>query len=356
MILVSLVRLTRRLRARRGASLAAIAAVLAFAILGNAITFLVFERSANPELSVEDALWYSLISITTIGYGDFFPTTTPGRLGTVFFVIVLGLGAFSVALGMTIDAVNSGLTRGRRGLGRAMARDHALIVNVPSLVRVRQLVEEIRSERSAPDEIVIVANDLEELPDLGPDVTFIRGSTHDAETFDRADVCQARMAIVLSRDYGDADSDALVAATVSVLDRARPELFIVAECVDPRHRTLFDAVRCDAIVPGLHIAGNLLVQEVHDPGVSGLIETLTSNRKGATVYTTAIPDGATVRADYRHLAADLLERDVNLIAWQREGTTRTELGADLAKPGDRLVYIAVQRSPWEDLAGAAAKG
>jgi len=41
--------------------------------------------------SYVDALYFSIITLTTIGYGDFSPQTTEGKLFTIFYII-LGVG------------------------------------------------------------------------------------------------------------------------------------------------------------------------------------------------------------------------------------------------------------------------
>jgi len=38
-----------------------------------------------------DSLYFSVITLTTIGYGDFSPTTDAGKLFTIFYIII-GLG------------------------------------------------------------------------------------------------------------------------------------------------------------------------------------------------------------------------------------------------------------------------
>lgn len=38
-----------------------------------------------------DALYFSIITLTTIGYGDFSPQTTEGKVFTIFYIIV-GIG------------------------------------------------------------------------------------------------------------------------------------------------------------------------------------------------------------------------------------------------------------------------
>jgi voltage-gated potassium channel len=51
-------------------------------------------ESKSPEANITtggDALWYALVTITTVGYGDFFPVTTAGRV-TAMFIMFMGVG------------------------------------------------------------------------------------------------------------------------------------------------------------------------------------------------------------------------------------------------------------------------
>lgn len=48
--------------------------------------------------TASDAIWYTIVTISTVGYGDQYPVTNPGRiLGT--FIIVLGVGIFGTLTG-----------------------------------------------------------------------------------------------------------------------------------------------------------------------------------------------------------------------------------------------------------------
>ena len=38
-----------------------------------------------------DSLYFSMITLTTIGYGDFSPATNPGKIFTIFYIII-GIG------------------------------------------------------------------------------------------------------------------------------------------------------------------------------------------------------------------------------------------------------------------------
>ncbi len=64
-------------------------------IIGSFIFFIV-ERSVNPEVpNYESAMWFSIISMTTVGYGDIVPVTLVGRIIGVI-IILTGMGYVSL--------------------------------------------------------------------------------------------------------------------------------------------------------------------------------------------------------------------------------------------------------------------
>ncbi len=55
--------------------------------------------------SLGEAFWYSLVTLTTIGYGDFYPVTPAGRLIASIFVI-LGIGLLGFFVGFMLEFVS----------------------------------------------------------------------------------------------------------------------------------------------------------------------------------------------------------------------------------------------------------
>ena len=90
------------------------------------------------------------------------------------------------------------------------------------------------------------------------------------------------------------------------------------------------------------MAGNLLVQELHDPGVARVIEEITSNQKGNTLFSLQV-EGGIDWDNYNLLAKALLDRKVNLLAVTQDEKTHTLFEDIRPQEGDVLVYVAHQR-------------
>jgi voltage-gated potassium channel len=78
-------------RSRYAAFLTILLTILVLTVAS--VLVLQFE-SKSPDANITsggDALWYSLVTITTVGYGDFYPVTAAGRI-TASFIMFMGVG------------------------------------------------------------------------------------------------------------------------------------------------------------------------------------------------------------------------------------------------------------------------
>lgn len=72
----------------------------------SAVGIYYFENAAQPLVysSIFDSLWWSVTTLTTVGYGDMYPVTVGGRMFT-FLILMIGLGIIAVPTGILSTAL-----------------------------------------------------------------------------------------------------------------------------------------------------------------------------------------------------------------------------------------------------------
>jgi len=116
-------RLAEQVMERRAIATFLLTIWLVFVVVEVAGATVFAAESSSPAANITtagDALWWGIVTITTVGYGDQYPTTPTGRIIGVF-LLVAGIGLFSV---LTAFIANAFLARPpKRALALTRARD-----------------------------------------------------------------------------------------------------------------------------------------------------------------------------------------------------------------------------------------
>jgi voltage-gated potassium channel len=190
-------------------------------LAASAAGFVSLESGTQPEpVGWFEGLWWAMVTLFTVGYGDFVPKTTTGRvLG--MGVMVSGIGLVSTITGSLASAMVERRLKKRRGLLPVSVEGHILIMGWNGhgallLSRLRRMPELAR----AP---VVLAADMEparfeelsETLGLGSDLSFVRGDTTQKAVLERANPAKARLAYILPREDAppeDADNESVLTA------------------------------------------------------------------------------------------------------------------------------------------------
>lgn len=128
------------------------ALLAAYALLLLALTA---AESAHPDSSIKsiwDALWYSLVTITTVGYGDLYPVSPAGKVIALFFLL-LSVGALALAVSLAYSALTGSLIpRLKLLMGRKKAWYVFSQVNTASLALAHDTAHQ------HPDSLIIFCN------------------------------------------------------------------------------------------------------------------------------------------------------------------------------------------------------
>eukprot|EP00737_Agarophyton_chilense_P001478 gb/GEZJ01001663.1/.p1 GENE.gb/GEZJ01001663.1/~~gb/GEZJ01001663.1/.p1 ORF type:complete len:1636 (-),score=201.02 gb/GEZJ01001663.1/:993-5900(-) len=109
------------------------------------------------DLTLANSFYFTVVTIFTVGYGDFVPFTLLGRLW-IIFIIVFGAYLVSRKIGQVVDVV-SGLRRGLGSFVKAEATDHCVICGNVKWEYLKAFVLEFYGDdRNAKTKLVIICD------------------------------------------------------------------------------------------------------------------------------------------------------------------------------------------------------
>lgn len=201
--------------------------ILGYATLG---TYLL-GRGFDPVISdLPTALYYSIITVTTVGFGDITPTTTQTRMFTLS-IIVFGLGIFATTVATVFGtAVSNNLRRVLSPKGVAMnLNDHIILVGSGLIADNTAL--ELRQRKRSFVRIVTAATETTD--------TEIIGDAGEDATLKQAGIKDARLVIAASDDEAE---NAMTALSAKELN---PNVRVLALAETPAHVPRLKRARAD---------------------------------------------------------------------------------------------------------------
>ncbi|NLV04654.1 potassium channel protein [Haloarcula rubripromontorii] len=201
-----------------------------------------------------DAVYYVIVTIATVGYGDITPVTAEARWFSLS-IILFGTGAFTVAVGALIGpAIES---RMATAFGVMTASELTLLEDHVVVLGYGDVTASLLKELGEETEVVVVTPDEETVASLqGEGVNLLTGDPTDEAVLKDARVGTASGVVVGSND--DARDVLAVIATKNV----NPDIRTVAAATDQKHVEKFRAVGADEVINPRSIGGRLLGQSV----------------------------------------------------------------------------------------------
>jgi voltage-gated potassium channel len=287
----------------------------------------------DGHISFGDLIYFTFVTITTVGYGDIVPVTdrarmidallvTPARL--VFIMIFVGT-AYELVIQRWVETF-------RMERLQANLRDHVVICGFGA--GGQMAAREILARGTPPTQIVVIDvadGPLEDAADLG--LTGLRGDASRADVLQDAAVTRARGVIVCA---GDDPINALISLAVRRETRTT-RLVVAAEGLDTK--PIMQQSGADAVVSAPMIGGYVLADALESPGVADLLVDILS-ASGEVEWREIDVAETQIGQPPQHLRECVViavRRDARLLwPWQPE--------AQRLAAGDRLVVVRATQS------------
>lgn len=307
-------------------------------VLGGMTVYLV-EGGQNPAMrDLGDGLWWGLVTLTTVGFGDIAPVTGMGRIvaGVLMVTGMVTLGLFAGIVGHTLPRAVMNIREEQIRMSGYI--DHLVICGYES--GARMFLDALAAERHEGDAPVVLFAPGERPPDVPPDFMWISGDPTKESELAKVRLAYASSVVLLGdRTVTPQQSDAntiLTAFTIrsflqkhEEVHRARP-LHIVAEVLDAENVAHLETAGVDEVVETTRVGFSLLAHATEMPGTAALVSELAS--VGAhSLYVGRRPkglDGAT----YAEVAHQLKQDHGVLLIGVRDRVT----GRDAINPPDEL--------------------
>lgn len=249
--------------------LRAVLAVIVYYVL---VTLLIWYEKDSAQSAITNytqALWYTLVTITTVGYGDLYPTTIYGRVvGLVFVLFSVGLYGFLISqFGNILATIKENKKRGYHG---TTMKDHAIIIGWNDFGKA--VTEQLLGVGKAVAVVTEDVHDLETIKGLFSDKQFfaLYSDFENYELLKKANLEQSSMVFVNLKD----DTEKLV--YILNLKKKYGDLnFIVTLDNGDLKQTFIRAGVTHAISKN-ELASKLLASYIFEPDVAAYSEDILS--------------------------------------------------------------------------------
>lgn len=225
------------------------------------------------------AVWLTLTTLATVGYGDVSAQTPLGQLMTIVLMYGCGITLMTFLISDYVDFRMARRERIRTGHWDWNMADHILIINSPKYnyeAYFLRMVSQIRESGEYTDTPIMLLNQdfANGLPDslrrLG--VVHVTGLASRPEDLARAGVERARHIVVLSRDEYSPDSDSYSFDVCYRLYERHLGPRVIAEVVDDANRARLRDLKIKALLRPIRSYPEIIVRAMVAPGVERIIE------------------------------------------------------------------------------------
>ncbi len=291
--------------------------LLLFVLIFGSIAFSYFEKKG-----IWDAVYWVLVTITTVGYGDFTPETTGGRI-TFVLVALGGIGTIAYVIEQLVSFSTKRALKKLFGSEAMKMKKHTIIVGWNT--KAEEAVKELQNEDEA---FLVVGSELNQAELNAREILHISGDPTKSETLKRCGIEAAKTMMIPLEN----DSETIMIALAA--RKLNPGIKIVATCEAREHVEMMREAGIDHIISYAEISGRLLAHAVSEPVVVSFIMDASTSVEGF--------DLKQIRVGEKTRLSDIpLSESEKVIALYRSGRFIFHFATDvMLDEGDYLVVIS----------------
>jgi voltage-gated potassium channel len=295
-----------------------------------------------------DGLYWALVTMTTVGYGDIVPHTLYGRV-IAMLTIISGIAVYTATISLAAGSLIEAAERRRQGYIRYRGVRHVVVVGWTPASEAA--IRELRNRGYTGDIVLVTEKPATVLREAELEgVTLVRGDPTRRDTLLRANVPRANMVIVSTND--DAKTVLVVLAVRGLNGRAR----IVAEALHPENVELMHKAGADIVVPTRDLGGRMLATSLIEPGAAMFVENI-SRAEARPIELHEMPAAPYAGRRYIDVLLEMRKKGLTPVALRRRGVLISNPSDDMViEPDDILVVVMPGGASQQPAAAAMEPG
>ena len=320
--------------------------------------FLESSETASGIKSLFNSFWFTIVTITTVGYGDMSPLSAPGKIAAV---VIMAIGV--LYMGVLTGNITSWLVeRNRRrvhGLVPVKKKEgHFIILGWRQ--GMKELLKDILLLHKTDSSYLVLVNDTsaQEVNELRQDIAlkevgFFHGDYTNKEVLLNACGDSASKVLVISDELSDRTAEEIdfrsVLATIAI-KRLNPQIYTIAEIIQPKFIMYLQHVDVEEIILNRYSARALLCNIALMSGLNSIFTTFFSLNGGLLRIEAIHPQF--IGKTYRELKSNLdqslviglLENTGNLRIRKQEKINLAQKSVSIKKAIEGLIELKDTRS------------
>jgi voltage-gated potassium channel len=272
---------------------------------------------AEPDVTFADALWWSVVTISTVGYGDITPSTILGRLIASLDMLV-GIGVLAILTAKIASTLVEKRNQEALGMKAYHCKQHIIICEWN--YRTQNLVRDLRQDSEGEKIPLVLIADIDHKPIEDDDLYFVRGNVSDA-TLLRANLSEADTVIILGDDSLDyASRDAKVILATLTIESIRPEVYTIVELVNDTYAQTCRRAKADEIIVSSDLSGKLLLNAALNHSISAFVNDLLCQQYGSQLDKIAVPTSE-ISKSFLDVLLHIKQSQQSIVVGIQRGTT-----------------------------------